>query len=182
MNDYAVLISEAYREALHSPDTSSRIGAVLADDDNRILTWGHNAPTTGIAHDDSRLFTRPSKYMFIEHAERNAIYAAAAAGVQVRGLTLVTPWSPCADCARAAVMSGVKKLVCHAEAPPLPGWDENRDAGLEILRAGKVETVTVSCVPDVEGILAGGKWYSRSCELNWKPILQPLDNTGGLSL
>ena len=157
--NWGELLSEAYREALKSRDASTRIGALLVNEGGTVVARGHNSPTPGIAHDDPRLLLRPEKYLLTEHAERNAVYDAAARGVGVRGLTMVTPWNPCADCARGAIMSGVSRMVCHAEALHIPGWDSSRDIGLEMLEAAGVEIIMASCAPEVEGIFAGGVWH-----------------------
>jgi len=45
-------------------------------------------------------FERPIKYMFFEHAERNAIFTAARHGIRTEGATLYVQALPCVDCAR----------------------------------------------------------------------------------
>ena len=52
---------------------------------------------------------RPTKYLWIEHAERNAICNAARAGTATEGCTIFVEIMPCMDCARAVVqaMEGV---------------------------------------------------------------------------
>jgi len=45
-------------------------------------------------------FERPIKYMFFEHAERNAIFTAARHGIRTDGATLYVQALPCVDCAR----------------------------------------------------------------------------------
>lgn len=45
-------------------------------------------------------FQRPIKYMYFEHAERNAIFTAARHGIRTDGATLYVQALPCVDCAR----------------------------------------------------------------------------------
>ena len=45
-------------------------------------------------------FERPMKYLYFEHAERNAIFTAARHGIRTEGATLYVQALPCVDCAR----------------------------------------------------------------------------------
>lgn len=56
---------------------------------------------------------RPTKYMYVEHAERNAIYQAAQVGHRLMGSIMVCPWFACSDCARAIVRSGIGLVIGH---------------------------------------------------------------------
>jgi dCMP deaminase len=69
----------------------------------------------------------PEKYLFIEHAERAAIYRAASLGVSTAGASLYCPWFACCDCARAIIMAGISEvvgLVSLRNATP-ERWQEN---------------------------------------------------------
>ena len=50
-------------------------------------------------------FNRPMKYIFFEHAERNAIFTAARHGIRTEGATLYVQALPCVDCARLVARS-----------------------------------------------------------------------------
>jgi deoxycytidylate deaminase len=52
-----------------------------------------------------------TKLTYMEHAERGAIYRAAAARVTTWGSTMYCPWFACVDCARAIICSGIKRVV-----------------------------------------------------------------------
>lgn len=129
-----------------SNDASTKIGAILADDEGTIQTAGANNIPEGVNTDDDSRHERPKKYFFYEHAERNAIYAAAKNGICTEGLTLYTTGVPCADCARAAIRSGVSRVVAWEKALS-PGatsrWEESRNAGLEMLHESNVEVVEI---------------------------------------
>ena len=51
-------------------------------------------------NDLTNRFERPVKYMYFEHAERNAIFTAARHGIRTEGATLYVQALPCVDCAR----------------------------------------------------------------------------------
>lgn len=111
-------LDAAKREALQSPDTSRKTGCVIVVRNGEI--YGHNSFPSGVQITPERL-ERPHKYVFTEHAERNAIYWAARKGVPLYDSIMYLPWFPCADCARAIVQSGIRELVSYE-----PEWDEPR--------------------------------------------------------
>ena len=65
---------------------------------------------------------RPEKYDWIEHAERNAIYAAAREGRKLMGATMYLNKFPCVECARAIAQTGITELYHGGHE----GWDDVR--------------------------------------------------------
>jgi dCMP deaminase len=55
-----------------------------------------------------------TKYLWMEHAERNAICNAARAGTATEGCTIYVEIMPCMDCARAIVQAGIAEVVVSA--------------------------------------------------------------------
>lgn len=102
-----------------SKDQSRQTAAVIVDNRNCILAVGWNGFPRGINDDVPERHERPAKYKWTEHAERNAIYNAAATGTPTSGATMYMPWYPCADCARAIIQSGIARLFCVE-----PNWDD----------------------------------------------------------
>jgi len=92
------------------------VGAVIVDDRRTVVSLGYNGAPRGCIDDDDDKYLPDTKYLFAEHAERNAIYNAARSLI---GCTMYVMWFPCADCARAIIQSGIKKLVVK-----LPNWDD----------------------------------------------------------
>lgn len=105
----------ALLKATESPDPSTQNGAILvANGTTPILaTAACNEFPSGVQYCGER-WERPLKYSLIEHAERNAIYAAARLGIATAGTTLVCPWAACSDCARAIIQAGISELVTLA--------------------------------------------------------------------
>lgn len=104
-----------------SKDRSTKVGSVIIDDRNTLVSMGWNGFPRGIDDTIEARHARPAKYEWTEHAERNAIYNAAATGANVRGCTMYLAWFPCADCARAIIQSGITKVIC-AE----PDWNHHK--------------------------------------------------------
>jgi dCMP deaminase len=94
-----------------SKDRSTKVGCVIVGPDNEIRTTGYNNFPRGVNDDVKERHQRPEKYFWTEHAERNAIYAAARVGTPLKGCRAYLPWFPCMDCARALVQSGIVEVV-----------------------------------------------------------------------
>jgi len=97
--------------ASKSKDTSTKVGAIIVDHSNIIVATGFNGFPREVKEDDPKRFERPTKYLFTEHAERNAIYAAARKGIALEGCKIYQPWLPCTDCARAIIQVGIEHIV-----------------------------------------------------------------------
>lgn len=97
----------AKKVATRSHDRETKIGAVVVDENNRIIATGYNGFPPG-SDDDSLPKTRPEKYPYMIHAELNAI---ASSRQDLRNSTLYVTKSPCKECAKAIITAGVKRVV-----------------------------------------------------------------------
>lgn len=93
-----------------SLDPNTKHGCVVVDDSNTILSVGYNSPPRGCVDEEIPL-TRPEKYMYMAHAEINAITNAARSGVALNNSTFYVTGPPCAVCFRSILNSGAKRLV-----------------------------------------------------------------------
>ena len=110
-NEYFMKMAEFVRSK--SKDRSTQIGAVIVDDDHSVLGVGYNGFPRGVDDEVEERHQRPIKYMWTEHAERNAVYSAARNGVHLNGTTIYVTGGgvPCADCARAIIQAGIKTVI-----------------------------------------------------------------------
>lgn len=113
-------IAVAEQLALRSRDESRKSGFYVLAPDGTVLARGCNQFVDGVDETTARK-QRPAKYAYTEHAERNAIYGASRKGISLEGSTAYLNWYPCAECARALVLTGIKRLVCYE-----PDWTEER--------------------------------------------------------
>ena len=91
-----------------SKDPSTKVGAVIVDDDNRVISIGYNGFPKGL-RDDHRLDNRDLKYDMVVHAEANALLFANA---PTKGCTIYTwPFQPCSRCASLIIQSGIRRVV-----------------------------------------------------------------------
>jgi len=119
--------------SLWSEDRDFQVGCVIVSPEgHEIRSTGYNGLARGVSSSDPARFDRPSgeKFFWFEHAERNAIYNAARAGVRLEGCTLYVNRFPCADCGRAIIQSGIRKIV----APPIPEADGALDYSFKVSR------------------------------------------------
>lgn len=93
-----------------SKDPSTQVGAVIVNDDKRIVSVGYNGFPQGVEDGDLKRYERPVKYVFTEHAERNAIYNANRVGVSTLNCILYCNYLPCPDCTRGIIQSGIKEV------------------------------------------------------------------------
>ena len=94
-----------------SKDRSTQVGCVIVGLNHEVRTTGYNGFCRGIDDDVEERHERPEKYLWSEHAERNAIYNAARNGIRIEDCTAYTTVFPCADCARGLIQSGVVRIV-----------------------------------------------------------------------
>jgi len=96
-----------------SKDPSTKVGCVIVNDDNVILSTGFNGFPRNINENHDERWKRPEKYHWVEHAERNAIFNAARVGVSLNGAKAYLNWEPkpCADCTRALIQAGIKEVI-----------------------------------------------------------------------
>ena len=102
--------------ATRSKDPNTQIGCVIIGPNHEIRSTGYNSFPRGIRDDVPERLVRPTKYLWIEHAERNAICNAARAGTATEGCTIYVEIMPCMDCARAVVQAGIVQVVVSASA------------------------------------------------------------------
>ena len=123
--------------AARSKDPNTQIGCVVVGPAHEIRTTGYNSFPRGIRDDIPERRVRPEKYLWIEHAERNAIYNAARCGTALEHCTIYVEIMPCMDCARAIVQAGIREVVVAAERMNLYSSEHyNRQFGLtEVLFA-----------------------------------------------
>lgn len=125
--------------ASFSGDMHTQNGAVLVPKKGKRVVSANMLPPI---HKYPERLERPLKYLYLEHAERNVIYAAAREGVRTDGATLYCPWFACADCARAIIQAGIRSVVGHSVPRHLTPirWQESISAADQMLYEAGVQT------------------------------------------
>jgi len=124
-----------------SKDKSRQVGAVIVNDEKRILSVGFNGFPTGINDEIEERHQRPAKYKWTEHSERNAIYNAGRHGVILKGAIMYVTLFPCCDCARAIIQSGINTLVTKEPNFNDSKYGEDFKTSLEMLNEAKIKII-----------------------------------------
>jgi dCMP deaminase len=123
-----------------STDTSTKVGAVIVGPDKEVRSTGYNGLPRGTKDSEERL-SRPAKYLWTEHAERNAIYNAARVGTSTKGCSLYVQLHPCVDCARAIIQSGIIEVHCPPIDETNPRWNESMNVSKEMMLEAGINLV-----------------------------------------
>lgn len=121
-----------------SKDRSTKVGCVISTADRQIVSIGYNGFPRGIDDGQDIRHSNPTKYLWTEHAERNAIYGAARLGIATNGCEMFLSWFPCMDCARAIVQAGISRLVAVNPDASDPKWGQQFVAARELLGEARV--------------------------------------------
>lgn len=103
------MMNLAFQVATRSPDPKTQVGAVLTDQNFRVVGTGYNGPPANF--DDSTLDwgdRNDHLYRRIVHAEMNAILYSGSR-YDDRSTLFVT-MSPCQDCMKLIAAAGIKKV------------------------------------------------------------------------
>lgn len=104
----------ALMSAQRSKDPNTQVGACIVGADNRILSVGYNGMPQG-CEDDDMPWSRDgsaldTKYMFVCHAELNAILNYRGTG-NMKGARVYVTLFPCNECAKAIIQAGISEIV-----------------------------------------------------------------------
>ena len=131
--------------ATWSKDRGRKVGAVIVGPDNEVRSTGFNGIPRGVNDNVEERHDAETgeKYLWVSHAERNAIYNAALLGVSTKNCTIYVPWYPCIECAKAIVQAGIAKIVCFEPDLADSNWGRDFEKSLIILGEGDVVTKLV---------------------------------------
>lgn len=111
--------------SLRSNCVKRRVAAVIVKD-KRIISTGYNGTPRGVKNCNEGGCPRCNSFgpsgakleeCYCSHAEENAITQAAYHGVNIKGATLYTTFSPCLICTKMIINSGVFEVVYNAHYP-----------------------------------------------------------------
>jgi len=137
-------IETALRAASLSPNRVRKVGAVLVARDGTEIAACNTFPA-GVRDLEER-HGGDGRFVWMERAERHAIFEAARRGVATAGAHLTTTFFPCIDCARAIVDAGVTCLDTPKPDFDDPVWGGSFERSQIILREGGVEIRIVEAV------------------------------------
>lgn len=114
-------LAEYYATA--SKDPSTKVGAILVDEFDRIVSAGYNGFPVGTYDDKHVLENRKRKLLRTLHAEANAILFAKGPAT-----TLYCTHPPCSQCMAMAIQKGIKRIYWWKQEMH-PDWKESFKEG-----------------------------------------------------
>lgn len=120
-----------------SPNRVRKVGAILALRDGTEIAACNTFPA-GVRDLEER-HAGDGRFVWMEHAERHAIFQAARRGLATAGGHLTTTFFPCIDCARAIVEAGIVCLDTPTPAFDDPVWGASFERSRIILQEGGIE-------------------------------------------
>lgn len=90
-----------------SKDPSTQVGALIVDQEKNHIAEGYNGMIKGWPEND-KMWERPTKYLYVIHAEANAILKAIR---PLKNSTIYCTLYPCQECAKLIAASGIRRVV-----------------------------------------------------------------------
>ena len=106
-----------------------KVGALVVKD-NMIISDGYNGTPTGFEKicEDENNISKP----YVLHAEANAITKLARSSNSSEGATLYVTASPCIECAKLIIQSGIKRVIYTEKYRLTDGIELLERAGIEV--------------------------------------------------
>jgi len=110
-----------------------KVGALIVKD-RMIISDGYNGTPAGFENvcEEENNTTKP----YVLHAEANAITKVAKSNNSSEGATLYVTDSPCMECSKLIIQSGIKRVVYAREYRITDGLDLLKRAGIELVKLG----------------------------------------------
>lgn len=108
-----------------------QVGALIVKN-KMIISDGYNGTPSGFENicEDDMGRTKP----YVLHAEANAITKVAKSGNSSEGSTLYVTSSPCIECSKLIIQSGIRRVVYCDEYHSHDGLDLLQRVGIEVVR------------------------------------------------
>ena len=115
--------------AKNSYCTRRQVGAILVKD-RMIISDGYNGTPSGFENicEDENNVSKP----YVLHAEANALTKVARSNNSSDGATLYVTASPCLECSKLIIQSGIKRVVYGEEYRIMDGVELLKRAGIEV--------------------------------------------------
>ena len=107
-----------------------QVGALIVQN-RMIISDGYNGAPSGF--NNSCEDERNKTHWYVLHAEANAILKTASSTHNCDGATLYLSLSPCRDCSKLILQSGIKRLVFLHKYKDSSGIDFLKESGVEVV-------------------------------------------------
>ena len=129
----------AFTVSRKSPDEQTKHGCMIVRQDHRPISFGFNGFPRN-ANDEGLPTTRPDKYDWMYHGEKNAL---ANAEVRPEGATAYITGQSCKDCIYSLWQHGVKKVVMADREQSFMAEESQREWFEEFVERTGMKTIKV---------------------------------------
>ena len=129
-------LAESWAKLSHC--TRKKVGAIIVKD-QMIISDGYNGTPSGFPNACEN--DNGETHWYVLHAEANAILKVSKSTNNTAGSTLYLTHSPCKDCSKLILQSGIKRLVYMEQYKDTSGLSFLAEAGLEIIQIKQIDDV-----------------------------------------
>ena len=108
-----------------------KVGALIVKD-QMIISDGYNGTPTGFTNDCED--ADGNTQWFVLHAEANAITKLSKSTQSAEGSTLYLTMSPCRECCKLIIQSGIKRIIYKEEYRDISGLTILKEAGISVFK------------------------------------------------
>lgn len=122
-----------------SKDPSTKVGAVITNDKNHVVSLGFNGFPRGV--EDRLNVSRETKLARTIHAEANALLHAKQ---DLAGCSIYVTRPPCSNCAALIIQSGIERVVYEAPDPAfLLRWKGSISESIQMFEEARITVVSL---------------------------------------
>lgn len=165
-----------------SDDPDTKVGALFVNKDYQILSAGFNHSPSKMDLRANRVnnfkkISKPQKYDWIEHAERNAIFSALNHGTDLTNSVCITTLPPCIDCTRAIILSNVSRIITFVPKGENK-WSKQFETSKLLLNKSNIPYHIIDITEEDTNINIGSYGWTRK-DLLGIPNTEVKNTTGG---
>jgi len=108
-----------------------KVGAIIVKD-GMIISDGFNGTPTGFPNHCED--PDGNTYWYVLHAEANAILKVARSSQSTENSTLYITYSPCKECSKLIIQSGIKRVIYAEEYRDLSGLKILKECGIDVIK------------------------------------------------
>jgi len=131
LNRHLTYLKMASEWSQNSCCRRKKVGALIVKD-KMIISDGYNGTPSGFSNDCEDMDGNTQWYVL--HAEANAITKLAKSTQNAEGSTLYVTLSPCKECCKLIIQSGIKRVIFKEEYRETSGLKILKEAGVGLLR------------------------------------------------
>lgn len=150
---------QAIRGSKYSDDPRTKNAALIVSTSGRwIVENNHFLNNIYFNFSEEDKYNKEIKDIYLEHAERAAIYSAAKYDIDCYDAVLYSPWVGCVACSRGIVLSGIKRVVTLKNFYKSNTWEREIELGRQLMenRGVKIEYMELNSFTG-EKLFFGGK-------------------------